>query len=509
MNKQLLVTAAAFVLYSTSAMAQTQSAQKNNTATEQQPISEGKPNLIRCGTAVPSAEWDEAFNKQVEAYKLQHADEIANGKAMGTTYTIPMVFHVIYGSEAVGTFPNIAAAQIQSQITVLNQDYAGIGYGVTTYTALTKSGKGPFYDYATANTLPAPDNTTAGILPANCGITFMLATKDPTGKTMTEPGIDRVSYTAKGWANPNSTAYNTVSTFQSYIDGTIKKNTIWDPTKYFNVWLTDEATAVGLLGYSTFPPGYTYSGNVTPDGTSTTDGCWFWTKVCGSKNIYAAGTYDPTYYLGRTITHESGHYFSLRHTWGDGKCVTDYCNDTPPEAASTFYGSGTNSTSYVYAYTATNNCTGTGAYGSDNGDGIMYENFMDYSDDAYMCMFTNDQLTRIKAALTSSPNRSNLTASANSMTGTTDISSIHLNSGINLFPNPNNGSFNFAVNLPLATNLNFTVVNVIGQVVYSKIENNISNAILSCDLSNLAKGVYYVNITDSNANKAVKKIVIE
>jgi len=84
-----------------------------------------------------------------------------------------------------------------------------------------------------------------------------------------------------------------------------------------------------------------------------------------------------------------------------------------------------------------------------------------------------------------------------------------LGNGINLFPNPNSGQFNFAVTLPEATNLNFTIVNMLGQVVYTKSENNITNAVLSCDLSHLAKGVYYANILDSKNNKTVKKIIIE
>jgi hypothetical protein len=78
-----------------------------------------------------------------------------------------------------------------------------------------------------------------------------------------------------------------------------------------------------------------------------------------------------------------------------------------------------------------------------------------------------------------------------------------------LFPNPNNGQFNFAVSLTETTNLNFTVVNTLGQVVYTKTENNVMNAVLSCDLSHLAKGVYYTTITDSNNNRTMKKIIIE
>jgi PKD repeat protein len=790
MKKTVLITAA-LALLSAGVMAQGTNKQgvskkRNFSASELKTTSNnnGGTKYNRCGTVKPSETWDAEFNKQVEAYKLAHAADIANGKVAATSYTIPIIYHVIHGGQAVGTYPNIAAGQINSQTTVLNADYGATGAGVSTYTALSSGGHGPFYDYANGNSLPAPDNTTAGVKVANCGITFCMATKDPSGNTLTEPGIDRVNYTTKGWANPNSTAYNSTSTFQSYIDGTIKPGTIWDPTKYFNVWLTDENTSVGLLGYSTFPASSGNTGLSAPYGTTTTDGCWFWTKVCGSKTIYPSGTYDATYYLGRTITHESGHYLGLRHTWGDGACVTDYCNDTPPEGAATYYGSGTGNSSWVYPYTASNTCSGSGAYNSDLGDGIMYMNFMDYSDDAYMCMFTNDQAIRMQTSLANSPMRKGpaqnaaavcagvtavapvagftypgtictgqpytfTDASTNSPTsytwtanpstgvvitstnsaspaisfsttgtytitqtvantagsnsashtitsttcvptcdtmrnviaadlptphiywadavaprdsgyalgtnaykdkakaekytyanngkqikaiqvyihkagtgnvtfnvwndnatpgtpgtvlasktvglgtlvnngyntitltspvtpgsvfyvgfniptttgdtiavasndgtngvanmgfeqwsdntwnaysgatvyntnlnnfmfpimcpagGTTGIEHNELGNAINLFPNPNNGQFNFSVNLPEASNLNFTIVNMIGQVVYTKSENNITNAVLSCDLSHLAKGVYYANITDGKNNKTVKKIIIE
>ena len=85
----------------------------------------------------------------------------------------------------------------------------------------------------------------------------------------------------------------------------------------------------------------------------------------------------------------------------------------------------------------------------------------------------------------------------------------HLAANINVFPNPNNGTFTFAVSLTESTNLNFIVNNTLGQIVYIQTENNISNGLLTCNLSGLLKGIYYATITDSNNNKTVKKIIIE
>ena len=394
-------------------------AQNSKTVNQQKIVPQTKQGIQRvrnCGTPVPSAEWDAMFNGMVDTYKSQHT-ALANGKIAATTYTIPIIFHVVSytttGTVPVGTYPNLSQAQVNSQVAVLNADYAGTGVGVSTYTALTSGGHGPFYDYATGNSLPTPDNTTTGVQPVNTGITFCPAAINPSGVTIPEPGIDRVNaYTLTPTGtytntNPAQTSL-TSSTFNTFVDQVIKPQTIWDPTKYFNVWVTDCNSSVSLLGYTTFPNGTTLSG-LTTVATSTTDGCWIYAKVCGNT-----GTLEAPFTYGRQLTHESGHYLGLRHTWGDGStcpAATDYCNDTPPEQQVTYYGSGTGNTTYVYPYT-THTCSSTGSYNDDLGDGIMYMNFMEYSDDAFMCLFTNDQLIRMQTALTQSPNRSGLTSSA-------------------------------------------------------------------------------------------------
>ena len=119
-----------------------------------------------------------------------------------------------------------------------------------------------------------------------------MAQKNPSGVTLTEPGIDRVNAQTKGFSNPaNTTGYG-----KTYIDNTIKPATIWDPTKYMNIWvlyITD-----GLLGYATFPTGTGLTG-ITGNGTATTDGV-----VIG--HFYFGNTSATPYNKGRTATHEVG-----------------------------------------------------------------------------------------------------------------------------------------------------------------------------------------------------------
>ncbi|GAB4207027.1 MAG: hypothetical protein Fur0023_17470 [Bacteroidia bacterium] len=340
-----------------------------------------------CGTIAPGEEWEQQFQKLIEQYVKDHP-EIANGKQY-VNYTIPIVFHVIHGGQAVGTYPNLAAGQINSQVQVLNADYAGTGYNVGNYPA------NAFVNYAAS--LPAANKDGSGrVKIANTSIQFCLATKDPSGNTLAEPGIDRINYTSKGWTNPAS--FTSSSSFMSYVDGTIKPGSIWDPTRYFNVWVTDVNGSVGLLGYATFPAGTGLSG-LSGFGTATTDGVWIWAKACGSNVIFPGGTYISPYNKGRTLTHEAGHWLGLRHIWGDGTCATDYCNDTPPAQTSNY---GT-ITSYPYH---------AGTCSGNSPDGEMYMNFMDYTDDAAMYMFTVDQTTRIQTAMANGTYRSQLTASA-------------------------------------------------------------------------------------------------
>ncbi|MHB8259451.1 MAG: zinc-dependent metalloprotease [Bacteroidia bacterium] len=404
--KKILLTTAAAALLSASAMAQGTIGKpvkmnlptKTNQATQRDyskpSLKDGQLPNRGCATPTPSKEWDAWFNQKVE----EHKQDLANGRATASTYTIPIIFHVIYSTgEAVGSGHNLSQAQINSQIPILNADYGGTGYNSSQYAGMSLSGHGPFYDYAVANSLPAPDNN--GTIIANSGITFCLATKNVGGTTLAEPGIDRITWESiSGATDPASAA--SPSAMMTLMDGTIKPATIWDPTKYFNVWTSDGGTA-GLLGYSSFPSGTTLSGlsgGGSSNETSTTSGCWVAYQSVGNT-----GNVTSPYNYGRTLTHESGHYFGLRHIWGDGTCADDYCNDTPPAAAANYVAWPT-----AYPYNV-GTCTGSP---NNSTDGEMFMAFMDYSDDAAMWMFTTDEVTRMQTALAQCPNRSGLTASA-------------------------------------------------------------------------------------------------
>lgn len=357
-----------------------------------------------CGTDIPSQQWEELLQKKVAEFlaanpEITESAKQGSGNSTQAVYTIPVIIHVIHGGQAVGTFPNLAQGQLNSQIQVLNDDFAGVGQNVGNYPATA------FTTWAT-NTIvsAASKDALARIKIANTGVTFCLALQDSLGNTLTEPGIHRVNYntlpaltgtfTSK---NPANAVYNTPGKLQGFINGYIKPNTIWNVRKYMNIWVSDQNAAVGLLGYATFPPLSGLTGIPGGVGTATTDGFWSWSAAFGSSTIFPGGAYAAPYDKGRTCTHEIGHWVGLRHIWGDGTCLTDYCNDTPPASSSNF-----GNPAYPLK---SGSCAGPP---SNAPNGEMFMNFMDYTDDLAMYMFTNDQRTRLQTAMMNSPYRNQL-----------------------------------------------------------------------------------------------------
>jgi hypothetical protein len=239
--------------------------------------------------------------------------------------TIPVVVHVVHGSAT----QNISDAQVQSQVDVLNQDYRAA-------------------------------NTDKGIVPqvwsnlvADAQVQFALATVDPDGRPSN--GIDRVQ--------TGKQSFTTDDTVKSATSGGADP---WPSDRFLNIWVCN--LGGGLLGYAQFP-----------GGPAATDGVVILYTAFGTT-----GTATAPFNLGRTTTHEVGHWLNLIHIWGDRlDCSgTDLVDDTPPQQAPN-YGKP------VFPHVTCNN--------GPNGD--MFMNYMDYVDDDSMVMFTPGQVARMSAAL--------------------------------------------------------------------------------------------------------------
>ena len=246
-------------------------------------------------------------------------------KAMRKLITIPVVVHVVYRRDK----ENISKAQINSQIRVLNRDYRA--------TNPDKSG------------VPAPWQS----LVTDAKVEFALATKDPKGKRT--DGITRTK--------TNQESFGSDDAVKKPSEGGVAA---WPANRYLNIWVCN--LGGGLLGYAQFP-----------GGPARTDGVVILHSAFGTN-----GTVQAPFDLGRSATHEIGHWLNLRHIWGDtmGCSGGDRVADTP-NAAGPNYGKPT------FPHITCNN--------GPNGD--MFMDYMDYVDDDAMFMFTAGQVGRMNAAL--------------------------------------------------------------------------------------------------------------
>ena len=290
---------------------------------------------------------DPAYVQKMNEFELYvKTQSSSNTPKVAAQYRIPVVVHVLHKGEAVGVGTNVSDADIRAAIQELNNRYrktagtAGDGNGV------------------------------------DMEIEFALAVRDPNGACTN--GITRVSMTS-------NTAYMNygvkVNGSTGITDAQVKAAATWNKQKYYNIYLVseidDNGGGAGIQGYAVFASAH---------GTSQ-DGA-----VILASNFTAGGS--------MTTTHELGHALNLYHTFeGDGTGATcpsttngcgsgagDCCADTPPHKRSQ----------------SDCNTTGTNSCNSNSSNTLFVRNYMDYSSDACMNMFTANQKTRALAACSGS-----------------------------------------------------------------------------------------------------------
>ncbi len=239
--------------------------------------------------------------------------------------TIPIVVHVVYRTPT----ENISDAQIQTQIDVLNADFRRLNSDA--------------------------DDTWSQA--ADTEIEFCLASFDPNGNATS--GITRTSTNVNGFGTNDGVKFASSGGKDA-----------WPSGDYLNFWVCN--IGGGILGYAQFP-----------GGSSSTDGV-----VNGYQYTGTIGTATAPFDLGRTATHEVGHWLNLRHIWGDGGCnVDDLVSDTPTSDNANY------------------GCA-TGHSSCNSID--MVQNYMDYSDDACMNIYTEGQKSRMHALFSTGGARSSL-----------------------------------------------------------------------------------------------------
>lgn len=382
--------------------------------------------------------------------------------------TIPVVVHVIHKGEPVGTGTNISNAQIQSQIDILNQDFRRLNTDVLFS--------------------PAPFRGSS----SDPLIQFCLAQQKPDGSSTN--GIMR-------YLEPTQAEYSTLGVplelsclNRLTIESIVKPATIWDRDKYLNIWVSElrqlppvingqSNNQIGnnqgcnfestLLGYAQFP-------GLAPE----TDGVWLGYKFIGNN-----GTAISPYNLGRTASHEIGHWLNLRHIWGDeSECSQDdFVLDTPIQSIES---SGCNS------FPKLDSC-------SSLFPGVMYMNYMDYSDDNCLSIFTFGQSARMDSALFNQ--RAGLLTSNGCQPSSLGLNNNSIKNNIKAYPNPFTNQLTIEA---YETIYKVEIYNLLGQKVISFEINNPTENSVNTDLSELAQGNYLAKIyTELNVEsiKIIKK----
>ena len=315
--------------------------------------------------------------KQSADNVFQRALEYSQSSSLNRdiVYQIPVVFHVVYNTDA----QNLSDDVIQSQLAALNEDFRRLNENA--------------------------ENTRDIFLPfaGDPEIEFYLATEDPNGNPTT--GITHTYTTRSGFPYID---FADLFTGNISLDEVKSSDTggvdAWDTYRYMNIWVCnveesflgqvlgfayppiDVQDALDSLDYDTVPDWSSFEGAIS---NADLQGIVLHYPVVGPNNPQADDDGISGNEYGKTLVHEAGHYLGLRHIWGDallesGCSVDDGIEDTPnQEAASSF------------------TCDFNQDSCSDGANDLpdMVENYMDYSNDQCMNMFTNIQIDVMRAVL--------------------------------------------------------------------------------------------------------------
>ena len=342
----------------------------------------------------------------------KHIDHIDDAQTYSSNYDIPVVIHVLYNNED----QNISDARVFSQIETLNNDYNSLNIEL--------------------DDVPEEFQNVIGTV----GFNFCLVQEDLNGNSFT--GINRV--------------YTNIESFQGFSDDMKKSDQggvdAWDTENYLNIWVCD--LNGNTLGFSTMP-------GDDPDIDGVVIDYQYFGVDLSSTNPYN---------LGRTGTHELGHYFNLEHTFYAGCSDWDGCDDTPALQSPTY-----GCPSYPQEACQSNNMT---------------MNYMDYTNDACMSMFTICQAERMIDALLNY--RSNLIASTSCSVSLNDVTQAN---DISIYPNPIIDFLHINIK-----NSRVSISDISGRMLF----NNYIIADQTLDVSFLPPGTYFLSI-NTNTYQFIKK----
>ncbi|MEO6404955.1 MAG: M43 family zinc metalloprotease [Ferruginibacter sp.] len=299
-----------------------------------------------------------------------------------------------------------------------------------------------------ANNTPAAFKSLA----ADAGITFCLAQVDPSGRSTS--GIIRKSTTR--------------TFFEMNDEMKFSKNggdDAWDRSKYLNIWVCRMLSR--SLGYAT-----------VPGSAADKDGIVINFDVFGTTGIVRS-----PFNKGRTTTHEVAHWLGLKHIWGDDSCGNDEVDDTPKQESYNFY---------CPVFPHRSSC-------SPNANGDMFMNFMDFTDDACMNLFTNGQKNKMRGSFALSKGRNSFLNSFACDSSLAvggplpdDITVVKRSISITVYPNPVVEVVRFLVNDSNSiAGCNVILFNAQGLKIYQQTMHSNTDVL---KIKQLPAGVYFITL---------------
>ncbi|MES2703059.1 MAG: zinc-dependent metalloprotease [Bacteroidota bacterium] len=401
------------------------------------------------------------FEDQKRAMQVVVEEQSSNPAAQKTTAVsaIPVIFHIVLDTAKYIQLGGATGVKrrVDSQIAVLTRDFNRGNFDST----LIPAGFKPLF--------------------GNAGIKFGLAHTAPNGKGT--PGYEVRIVTATSFTSI-STAFSAVKHSASGgLDG-------WDYNKYFNVWVLnfDDANLLGIATPRSFTPMF-YPANEM--------GVCVNYRAFG-KRVAASDVYISGIDKGRTLTHEVGHFFTMRHIWGDDAgCPAsggpdDGIADTPPQADQTF-GSPTGP---IFDACVT------------GGNGIMWMNYMDYTDDGAMHMFTKNQATAMASKIATTGENYSLTQNPNLLLYPVGVAEVNAEPSFEVYPNPSAGVISIALGTADDDLSAISVTNMLGQQVMAISTAGTKEKLYSIDLSAMSKGIYLVKCNFASGS-VTRKITLQ
>lgn len=452
----------------------------------------------------------ESESQQLFKSITQRTNSRLNGEE-DTTYTIQVVVHVVYLGN--NKYENIPDSIIESQINALNRDFNALNSDSSNLREFFKPFRG------------------------NAKIKFELAKIKPNGSATN--GIQHVQGKLGILGSTFNPIFDNMKRQDDLLTALLGSGTpSWDVKKYLNIWVCDLnyntrkcstcltlCDTCGALGGYAYPPAniphweqILIVGNDTIRINSAleraaNDGIVIDFRFFGQNNWFSRDSMSDRaklrYSKGRTTVHEVGHYFGLRHTWGDaiapltpdGCYLDDYIDDTPKNVAA--FANQISDPINNPCDTSINSCNEP-YLGIDYPD--MFENYMDYSGDLCYNLFSKQQVEFMRLILTTK--RQNLIIKKEVESVPTLIRNISLaKAGIGIYPNPTSNSLQIHLHQSLSTALLVNIIDITGKIVSSALINKgVFNQII--DVSTLSNGMYLVQFSN-NEFSAVDKFVKE